>query len=266
VSVEAFHALLDSLDVPRGGVLYVQSSTDWLARAGFSAADVLGGLRQWVGDRGTLVMPSYPCRTTHAEYFAQRPTYDVRKTPTAVGLIAEVFRRGPRVHRSLDPDFAIAAEGADAESIAATAIDPDPFGTTSTYARMIAQGASLVGLGVSLNTNSFIHVIDSRFARSYPRSPYLGESPATVIDHSGQAREVRRRVLAPEFQQSTKPSAVAAEIGERPDIVTTRAIGTTNFFHWRLPAWSAWCDAHVRSALDGGQWPCWLRQLGGASQ
>ena len=262
MSAIAFGALLESLEVPRRGVLYVQSSTDWLARAGFAAPEVLQGLRDWVSATGTLVMPSYPCRTSHAEYLAGSPTYDVRKTPAGIGLIAEVFRRGARVSRSLDPDFSIAAEGPDAESLTNGVLEPDPFGRQSTYERMIARSATLLGLGVSLNTNSFIHVIDSRYQLSYPRSPYVTLAQATVIDRTGQAFVVPRLALAPEFQQKTKPSAVAVAIGDaRPDMLASRSIEGAMFFRWRLPEWADWCDGHARSSAQDGRWPCWLQLL-----
>ncbi len=113
------HAVLEELQVPRSGVLYVQSSTDWLQKAGFSATDTLAALIEWTRG-GTLVMPAYPFRVTHAEYLASRPRFDVNKTPAAIGLIPEVFRRTAGVRRSLDPDFSIAALGADAADIVET--------------------------------------------------------------------------------------------------------------------------------------------------
>ena len=255
--------VLDSLSVPRGGILYVQSSTDWLARAGFDPAQTLATLRDWVRSSGTLVMPSYPFRVTHLEYLASRPRYDVRQTPSLVGLIPELFRRADSVHRSADPDFAIAAEGPDAEGIVDTDLgEPDPFGRNSVYERLLTRPATLVGLGVSLNTNSFIHVIDSRYAAAYPRSPYGELFDVEVIGRDGVPRTVQRRAIAPEFQRQTKPSAVAAAIGEGTPAFTMRSIDGVMFFRWDLTRWSAWCDGHAREAAGSGRWPCWLSLLG----
>lgn len=259
--VSAFRALLESLDVPRGGVLYVQSSMDWITRAGFSASEVLTGLRDWVTVDGTLVMPSYPCRTTHAEYLASTPTFDVRRTPAGIGLIPEVFRRSPRARRSLDPDFSVAAEGPHADAITSQPLEEDPFGRSSVYETMIALSGSLLGLGVSLNTNSFIHVIDSRHGAGYPMSPYLGTSATTVIDYAQVSRVVARRAVAPPFQQLTKPSAVAVAIGQSRHVLTSTSIQGVLFFRWNLAPWSAWCDAHATSSIAQNRWPCWLTQL-----
>lgn len=256
------HAVLEELQVPRSGVLYVQSSTDWLQKAGFSATDTLAALIEWTRG-GTLVMPAYPFRVTHADYLASRPRFDVNKTPAAIGLIPEVFRRTAGVRRSLDPDFCIAAFGADAAGIVETDPgDEDPFSATSVYARLIKRGATLVGLGVSLNTNSFIHVIDSRLSDRYPHRAYDGRFPVEVVDVAGAVTTVWRRALVPDFQQRTQPSAVVTESGRDPEMFSSRTVGDAMFFRWHLPRWSAWCESHGRAAAAAGQWPCWLSRLG----
>lgn len=258
------HAILEELQVPRAGVLYVQSSTDWLQKAGFSASDTLAALIEWTRG-GTLVMPAYPFRVTHAEYLASRPRFDVARTPSAIGLIPEVFRRTAGVRRSLDPDFSIAALGADAADIVeTTAGDEDPFGETSVYARLLKRDSTLLGLGVSLNTNSFIHVIDSRLSDRYPRPAYAGRFAADVVDSSGAVTTVWRRALVPEFQQRSQPSAVVSASGCDPAMFYSRTVGDALFFRWHLPRWSTWCDSHGRSAVETGEWPCWLSRLGDA--
>jgi aminoglycoside N3'-acetyltransferase len=256
------HAILEELQVPRAGVLYVQSSTDWLQKAGFSAADTLAALIEWTRG-GTLVMPAYPFRVTHAEYLASRPRFDVNRTPAAIGLIPEVFRRTAGVYRSLDPDFSIAALGADAAEIVANRRgDEDPFGETSVYGRLLRMDPTLVGLGVSLNTNSFIHAIDSRLSDRYPRPAYADRFPVDVVDRSGAVTTVWRRALVPDFQKRTQPSAVVAASGPDPAMFSSRTLGDALFFRWHLPGWSAWCESHGRQAADAGQWPCWLSRLG----
>lgn len=254
--------VLEELDVPRSGPIYVQSSTDWLQKAGFTAADTLASLIAWTQPHGTLVMPTYPFRVPHAEYLATHPRYDVRRTPAAIGLIPEVFRRTASVHRSLDPDFNIAALGVDAAEIVATNLsEEDPFGTASVYHRLIERGTTLVGMGVSLNTNSFIHVIDSRHSSTYPRSAYDGRHATEVVAADGVVTTAWRRALVPDFQRLTRPSAVADAVGGDAQMFTSRSISGAMFFRWNLPRWANWCDAHARQAATTGSWPCWLAGL-----
>ncbi len=240
----------------------MQASTDWLHKAGFSPGEVLEGLRRRIGSTGALVMPAYPCLTTHREYLSGQPIYDVRRTPAATGLVAEVFRRSDEVRRSLDPDFCIAACGRDAEELVETHLeDQDPFGRASTYERLIARSATLLGLGVSLNTNSFIHVIDSRLQASYRVHPYGASFDTTVIDYSDRALTVRRRSLAPAFQQLTRPSEVVAALDRDPATFCSANIGSAVFFRWDLQRWARWCQAHGEDMVGQGRLPCWLVQV-----
>lgn len=252
--------VLDALAVPKGQLLYVQTSVDWLQRAGMTAAGMLAELLEWATPRGTVVMPSYPFHTTHLEYLQQRPTFDVRRTPTAIGLLPESFRRTRGAVRSLDPDFAVAAIGPEADEIAGTApAEPDPFGFDSSYQRMLDRGCTLVGMGVSLNTTSFIHLIDSRSEAGYPAPVYEQELfPTTVIDATGAAHAVTRRAIRPVFQQRIKPANVNLEMQPSDAVFRSVEINGACFFKWDLTAWARWCLAHASERAAAGQWPCWL--------
>ena len=259
-------SVLEALGVPRGGIVYVQSSVDWLQRAGLRAPEMLSTLLDWTGPDGTLVMPSYPFHSTHQEYLSMGPTFDVRRTPAAMGLMPEMFRRTAGVVRSLDPDFSVCARGAEAGAIVGSVpAAPDPFGPDSSYQRMLGRVTTLVGLGVSLNTNSFIHVIDSRAGAGYPAAVYDDRVYlATVIDGKGDSRVVGRKCLRPPFQQLTSPSAVGDAMRPSSDVFTTIEIAGARFFRWDLSAWSTWCVSHAADRAARGEWPCWLTRLAGA--
>jgi aminoglycoside N3'-acetyltransferase len=256
--------VLEDLEVPRDRVLYVQSSADWIQHAGLDAAGTLSALIEWVGTAGTLVMPSYPFNTTHLEYLESAPVYDVRRTPAAIGLLPEMFRRTRQAVRSLDPDFCVTALGMEAEAIVGRAPGgADPFGAESAYQRMLDRRTVLVGLGVSTNTNSFIHVIDSRSQDRYP-SPVYVDRPftATVIDGAGRSTCVARLALRPEFQRLTTPSSVASLMRPPADVFTKSEVNGAVFFKWDLERWAAWCFEHAAALGPSSRWPCWLTRLG----
>ncbi len=255
--------ILEALEVPTDRVVYAQASVDWIQRAGPAAAETLTALLEWTSAGGTLVMPSYPFHTGHREYLESGPTFDVRRTPATIGLLPEMFRRTKGVVRSLDPDFCVAALGAEAEAIVGTApATLDPFGTDSSYQRMLDRPSTLVGLGVSLNTTSFIHVIDSRAEAGYPLPVYEDrEYDTTVIDAAGESRRVVRRALRPAFQQRTSPSSVNLEMQPSESVFRTVEINGARFFKWDLHAWSEWCLAHARQRAAAAEWPCWLTRV-----
>ena len=113
---------------------------------------------------------------------------------------------------------------------------------------------------MSLNTNSFIHVVDSRAESGYPSPVYDGRLfPTTVIDAGGHSREVLRKALRPQFQQHTNPSAIVTAMKPAEAVFATVEINGARFFKWDLDAWSAWCLAHARASVS--RWPCWLTRL-----
>jgi aminoglycoside 3-N-acetyltransferase len=255
--------VLESLRIPRGQIVYVQSSVDWIERAGFRAAQMLAALVDWVGDRGTLVMPSYPFHTTHQAYLESSPSFDVRRTPSAMGLLPEIFRRTSGVIRSLDPDFPVAALGPEAGAIVGTeAAALDPFGLDSSYQRMLDRHATHVGLGVSLNTHSFIHVIDSRAEPGYLSPVYLDRTfSVNVVDAAGRTRLVQRKALRPQFQQLTTPSSVVSAMAPNEERFSTLEIEGAMFFRWDLDRWAGWCLDHARLQAAACAWPCWLSRF-----
>lgn len=259
--------ILSALDVPRHQLIYVQASLDWMEKAGLNGTQALADLIEWVSPSGTLALPTYPFRSSHREYLEGNPAFDVRRTPAAIGLLPEMLRRTKGSVRSLDPDFCVSALGADAAAIVGEhPSGPDPFGEDSSYQRMLDRGCTLVGLGVSLNTSSFIHAIDSAMQAGYPAPVYEpGSYDVTVLDRAGASHVIARKALRPEFQKLIKPSAINAVMQPDASVFRTLEIEGARFFKWDLSPWREWCVAHARACAASAQWPCWLRALGPAS-
>jgi hypothetical protein len=185
----------------------------------------------------------------------------VRRTPVGVGLLPELFRRVPGVSRSLDPDYPVCALGSNASTIVGGQPGEDAFGEESPYRRMLDLGVSLIGLGVSLNTNSFIHTFDAELASDYRFPVYEDEAGvATTITASGDRIAVRRRVLRPILQQRVQPSTIAGAIDD-PLALTSFVENGVQCFRWDVRRLHAWAIRHARTRLAAGRPPCWLERL-----
>ena len=209
-------------------------------------------------------MPSFPfVGARHLEYLKQRPTYDVRRTPSRVGLLTEVFRRWPGAQRSLDPDLPVVAWGGAAKAVVGDApSNQDPWGPDSSFQRMLTMGGTVVGLGVSLNTNSFIPVIDSRFERRYGMDIFCAEVfPAEVRDYDDRSFLVTRKAVRPEVNALWEMSALVEKLGDRRDVFSSLQINGVQFFRWELRRWQECCLEHCDRRLKDGQLPCWLRRI-----
>jgi len=172
-------------------ILMVHSSFDgFLPMYQGTANELVNVLVKVCGSGRTLVMPSFVMggRTYDTSaYFASRP-FDVRRTPSEMGLVAEVFRRMPHVLRSLHPTCSVCALGPLAKELTTghhlskTGMSPDsPFGV------MTRRPTAILGLGVEYyRCLTHAHVAGDHMGEEFPinlASP--GWTPVTLVDYDG---------------------------------------------------------------------------------
>lgn len=190
---------LGRIGVRRGDTLMVHSS--WQPLNGFngSPAKFCAALREHVGPDGLLVMPSLTYyNMSSAEFVAGGKPMDVRRSPSAMGLLTEVFRRGKGVVRSLSPTHPLLAWGKDAEDFVADHETTDrPFGPASPFARLLDRDAMLLCLDVGFSSITFTHFVEDRLQGTLPFPLYESEAmTAIAIDREGKRIECPTRVLS----------------------------------------------------------------------
>jgi aminoglycoside 3-N-acetyltransferase len=129
---------------------------------------------------GTLVVPVFSYSFTKGEPF------DVRSTPSAVGMVSERFRTRPGVRRSADPIFSFACRGPLAEELCEVPAN-ECFGTESVFAALHRRNAHIVNLGCSLSRGgTFVHYVETAHGVDYR---YKKVFSGTVISPDGRAVE-----------------------------------------------------------------------------
>jgi aminoglycoside 3-N-acetyltransferase len=94
-----------------------------------------------VGPSGTLMMPAY----TYS--FCEGREFDVKRSPSTVGLLTEYFRKMPGVTRTLEPIFSMAIYGAGKKYF--SEISNSCFGEGSIYDKIYARGAKMAAFGLA---------------------------------------------------------------------------------------------------------------------
>jgi aminoglycoside 3-N-acetyltransferase len=154
-----------------------------------SPVELVAALAGICGRERTLVMPAFVMggRSFDREgYFRNRP-FDVRSTPSDMGLLAEVFRRTPGVLRSLHPTCSICALGPLAGELTAghhlarTGLGPDgPFGV------MTRRRTAILGLGVEYyRCLTHAHTANDELGDAFPIKFASISIPVTLIDYHG---------------------------------------------------------------------------------
>jgi aminoglycoside 3-N-acetyltransferase len=169
-----------------------------LSRVGYvegGADAVIDELQARLGPTGTLLMPSFPTSGSMLDYLDAGEPFDVRHSPSRVGLITEVFRRRPDVHRSLHPTSAVCAWGAGAERyLDRHEHSPTPFGDATPYGRLANDPRAKI-LMIETHVHSFLHHLQERV--DFPNLFLPGVRPARYVDHDGVERTTMTRVMRP---------------------------------------------------------------------
>lgn len=215
--------LKEQLGLRSGDVVYMHSSVDRL-NLGFPFYRILPLIQSVIGEKGTVLFPTYPNRSpvSSYEYLRARNVFDVRKTPSFTGLLTEFGRRHPRAIRSLHPTKSVCAIGPDAEWLTSThQASPYPYDVQSPYYKLIERDAKIVGIGVWTEYLSFVYCIDDAMKSNPPVRTYHPEIfRATCISYSGDeaivetyAHDMQRCIHdIPQFMKRHVPAEACEDI------------------------------------------------------
>ena len=171
-----------------------------------TAYDLLEFLIRLVGSQKTLAMPAFffgSPELYNRAYYKKYPRFDVRRTPSQMGLVTELFRRSSGTVRSLHPTHSVSALGPLAEEICATHhLSPWACGELSPFGVMSRYKTIIVGLGVECYRSlTQVHSMEERLGSRFPIPRDEREEPIWVelIDQTGTSH---RYEMAPPLSRN----------------------------------------------------------------
>jgi aminoglycoside 3-N-acetyltransferase len=190
----ALEAAIRSLGIGAGDAVLVHSgfrrSSGFIGQPG----DVVDVLLRIVGADGHILMMSIPYRGSSQHYAESDPLFDVQRTPSAVGVISEVFRRRTNVARSLNPLHPVVACGPLAAWLTA---DHDKTlyscGKGSPFERFLHLNGKFLFFDAPYGSLTFMHYVEDLFRSRLAFELYHPE-PVTlrVRDAAGYELAVRQ--------------------------------------------------------------------------
>jgi aminoglycoside 3-N-acetyltransferase len=145
-------------------------------------------LMEFCGPDRTLVMPAFyfgdPDIGGAAATFKQKPVFDIRRTPSQMGLATELFRRSRGVVQSRHPVYRIAALGPLAnELVAGHESAGTPAGTGTPFDYMAKKNATIIGIGKPFEVLTQVHHAEDVMGEGFP-VPRSGGNPIamTILD------------------------------------------------------------------------------------
>ncbi len=213
----AFSQAITSAGVRRGDVVLAHIAYDQFVGFTGSPGDVIRTLQQAVGETGTLLMPTLPFQGMVLDYVARGQITDLKRTPSAMGLVTEIFRRMPGVIRSIHPTHPVAIWGAQAEVLARDHhLAVTPCGDGSPYLRLLDCQGKILFLGASLTTMTFYHGVEEVLAPLMPFSPFTAESyEMQTRDTAGTLWTTRTKLFDPAVSRRRNVNVLATPLKRR---------------------------------------------------
>jgi len=226
---------LGELGITAGDSVLMQSSFSNLNGFRGEAVDIIDCIMRVLGPTGNLFMVSMPYGGSAREYLQQGKPFNVRRTPSHMGLISEVFRRRKGVLRSANPMHPVLAYGPRAEWLVAGHEDlPYSCGEDSPFERMLELDTKALLFDVDLEVLTFMHYLEHKLRDSAPVDVY---TPApiggTIIDQNGVRKDFAVYAFASEAMKLRNFGVVYDEVLRR-NLVREGRIGNTNLHVVRL--------------------------------
>ncbi|GAA0359461.1 AAC(3)-VI family aminoglycoside N-acetyltransferase [Alkalibacterium iburiense] len=153
---ESLMKQLEELKIKKEGTLLVHSSYKSLGVVEGGPDTVLDALSEYMKD-GLLVLPTHTWEYINKD----NPVFDVKNSPTNVGILTELFRKREGVIRSEHPTHSVAALGKDAEAFVAGEYKHEtPCARESVYGKLVDRHAQVLLLGVDFKRNTYIHGVE----------------------------------------------------------------------------------------------------------
>src|SRR6516162_1573573 len=156
-------------------------------------------LREFCGPNRTLAMPAFyfgdPNIGGASATFEENPRFDLRRTPSQMGLATEIFRRTKGVRQSRHPIYRVSALGPLAEALTKGHETAErPFGRGSPFDVMTAHETLILGVGKPIEVLTHIHHVEDLMEERFP-VPVSVSKPLrmTLIDGDDEIPFMLRR-------------------------------------------------------------------------
>lgn len=221
---------LRALGVNSGDTVMLHSASG--VRYGFRGTidELIRTFLDVLGPTGNLLMVSLPYRSSSLEYLGNLKSFDVRKTPSMMGLISEYFRRRDGVMRSLHPTHPVLAHGPNAEALVTGHEDClYPCGPGTPFERLADLDGKVIFFNVSFANFTFFHYLEHLVSPEMP-FPLYTERPFTVpvVDQRGERRTVTTYAFSPDAIRRRRIEVLEREMRRR-GLIGSGRVGNTRF-------------------------------------
>lgn len=197
--------VLQQNGIKTGDTIMVHSSLSKIGYVEGGAGTLINALLQAIGTEGTLMMPAFPAVGYNYDYLKTNPVFDVKQTPSKMGIVTETFRKHHNVLRSLHPTDSVSAIGKQALYLVKDHFAQlTPYNINSPFYRLCELKGNILMIGVDLNSLTNLHTLeDAVIDFEYPVY-HKTIFTASLIDHDGKKLSMQTKVHDPVYSKKRR--------------------------------------------------------------
>lgn len=196
---------LQQQGIKEGDVLMVHSSLRKIGLVENGAGTLMDALLKILGNQGTLMMPSFPAIGFNYDYLKSKPVFDVRHTPSRMGVVTETFRKKSGVRRSLHPTDSVIAFGKEAEYLVKDHFGQlTPYNEKSPFYRLCELKGKILMIGVGLESLTNLHTLEDAVPDF--KYPVYHDTVFTteLMDAAGNKQTMQTKVHNPVYSKKRR--------------------------------------------------------------
>jgi aminoglycoside 3-N-acetyltransferase len=211
--------------VVNGDHLLVHCALSKIGYINGGALTLIDALLEVIGPEGTLLMPAFPAKGRNKDYLLEQSVFDVKSTPSQMGIASETFRKTQGVKRSFHPTDSICAFGKEADYFTNTHFgNITPYNEYSPFRKLCSKNGKILMLGTTLNgacTN--LHTLEDAVIFKYP--VYDDKIfNVRMIDQSGIIHTMETKVHNPVWSAKRNCDALKP-LFEKENVLSNAMIG-----------------------------------------
>ncbi len=205
------------LGVESGDTLLVHSSYKSFGGVEGGPQTVIGALLDVLGEEGTLIMPTF-----NFDFCKGKP-WDVRNTPSHMGILTELVRQDPRSKRVFHPIYSFAIIGKHADFLTRERYKSS-YGANSVFAKLRQLDGKIMVIGLRYNDSmTFFHHVEEMEGVDYR---YMKEFTGLVTDENGSTYEDTFTMLVRDIDRGVQTMVdPMGALLEEAGVIKVRKIG-----------------------------------------
>ena len=157
------------MGIKKGDNLFIHASLDMINTT-LTPLEILKIVLNIVGENGSISVPTF-IRYSSKDWMLMKKEFNIKRTPSGMGIFSERVRRHKDASRSLHPTKSVATIGKIAQNVLNEHhLDSYQFGKKSPFYKLLEHDVKVIGLGAPMSYLSMVHVVEDVYPDTYPLS------------------------------------------------------------------------------------------------